>query len=534
MNEADFNKLPEAQRKAVQQRLIDQGLYNGKPDGRFGGGTQTALKLAAEREAAKETADRANATVERANKIREEELAIKRIDAETAKGQAATSNSAQQLETARKQRYEDNATSGMGMAAQSAANLAAPAAGTALGMALGRGVNMGMDVAQRGRNDVLKGVAADRMAGRTTVDGARQGAKLAGSMPLSNPIARTASRMLPHVGLGALSIGKGAQILHESDPNGEFYPQMADRAAGLGYIGVGAGLAKQGLRYAAAPGVTPDAQSIAVINSNQLRPNGRPGALGQALSGQTIDLTADEVRPALPAPDAPAAAKAPTPGSKAYLAAQAKDMGLKVTTRMTKSQLADALTEAVTEHGAKRTVAKKGPKLPGVAGAGIAAALGYAATPDRAEAADGSAGPLASRAEALTNAGLAGGAAAGTEYGIGKLAKALGPLAGKALSAASPMSGLMSVSDMTDMTPHEINQGRNFIARNAPALVIGPEMNKAYDMAQTPQQAPEKLSEGPRADNGFHPAIQSRLERMVQLGAPPEAIASFLNQAAAR
>lgn len=45
-------------------------------------------------------------------------------------------------------------------------------------------------------------------------------------------------------------------------------------AAGLGYIGAGAGLAKQGLRYGAAPGVAPDAQALAIINSNQLRRSG--------------------------------------------------------------------------------------------------------------------------------------------------------------------------------------------------------------------------------------------------------------------
>ncbi len=225
------------------------------------------------------------------------------------------------------------------------------------------------------------------MAGRTTVEGAREGVRRAGAMPPSTATGRVVSRMLPQVGLGALSLGKGAQVLSESDPNGEFYPAMADRAAGLGYIGAGAGLAKQGMRYAAAPGVAPDAQALAIINSNQIRRNAPQGALAQALSGETPEAAPAQPKPAIAAPEASAKpTAAPAPGTKAYMAAQAKDLGLKGVSKLSKSELATKLAEAMAEHGNKRTV-KRVPKLPSGSGAaGLAAALAYAATPDRAEA----------------------------------------------------------------------------------------------------------------------------------------------------
>ena len=95
MNEADFNKLPEAQRKAAQQRLIDQGLYNGKPDGRFGAGTATAFKLEAERAAAQEASARANAAQEREDARKAEELQLKRMELQNAGKQTDVSVAAQ-------------------------------------------------------------------------------------------------------------------------------------------------------------------------------------------------------------------------------------------------------------------------------------------------------------------------------------------------------------------------------------------------------------------------------------------------------
>jgi hypothetical protein len=500
MNEQQFSSLPLEQRKIAQKRLIDLGLYNGAADGKWGAGTKAAFELEAKR--AKDDAKAAEdaKAQQRADDLRGQELAIKRIEAEG--GKAATDAAAAEAaaQTARKQRYDNQASSGLGMATQSAANLAAPAAGTALGMALGAGVNRQMDRAQESRNTVLRGAAEDRMAGRTTVEGARTGARLSGAMPYSNSAARVASRMAPNLGLGALSIAKGAQVLSQSDPDGEFYPQMADRAAGLAYIGTGAGLAKQGWRYGAAPGVAPDAQSIAVINSNQLRRNGVPGAAG-ADSRPIIDLTAEEVRPAqaqIEGPEKVAAA----PGSKAYLQQQAKDLGIKGVSKLNKAQLAEALAKSVADHGAKRTVAKRLPKPPGGAAgaAGLAGGLAYALTPDRADAATGE--PTGDQSEALTNAAIAGGGA----WSVSKLAQALMPSARAGLSMAGDAMAPVSIDSMTDYTPDEMAQGRNTLARNLPAFLRGGAVEDAYQMAQLPERNPERGQEPAYYDAPSPPA----------------------------
>jgi peptidoglycan hydrolase-like protein with peptidoglycan-binding domain len=619
--------------EALQRELKQQGFYAGDIDGQAGEKTTNAV---AAREAAKQ---------------RDRQLEIDLINAQGGKTTADATAAASAVETARKQRYEGEASSGVGMATQSGANLAAPAAGTALGMALGRGVNAGMDRAQESRNTVLRGAADDRMAGRTTVEGAREGVRRAGAMPPSTGAGRVMSRMLPQAGLGALSLGKGAQVLSQSDPNAEFYPAMADRAAGLGYIGAGAGLAKQGMRYAAAPGVAPDAQALAIINSNQLRRNGPQGPLSKALAGEVIDAPMDGAKPAIAAPEAPVKPTA-APGTKAHMQAQAKDLGLKGVSKLSKSELATKLAEAMAEHGGKRTVAKRVPKLPSGSGAaGIAAALAYAATPDRAEAGGGQAsvgryitsrlapgadtmaragdvyddyvkyaaaigqtpipqvafarqmreggvgmarmagdnrymagikpgdyeGPSGGgQAEALTNAGVAGGAA----YGVSKLAQALGPVARGVIAgtgeAMTPLA-ITSASDAFNLTPDELDADAHKAAqvmpswaRSAYSAVGFPEVENAYQMAQAPArsdnaelaqaqrmqaermpmasaqslQIPEGI-QAPREDGsdpfagsqeaaapqGFGGNIQARLDRMIRLGAPPEAISQFLNSA---
>lgn len=523
MNQQQFMALPEDQRKALQQKLIDQGLYAGNPDGKFGPGTRAAFEQMAKREvegakAAKEAEERA-----RQDNLRAKELEIKALEAQGGKATADADAKKKEeeakaaaVETARKQRYADDASSGLGMATQSASNLVAPAAGTALGMALGKGVNTAMDASQESKNRVLREAAQDRLAGVTTRDGAREGAKLAGAMPINNTVARTTARMAPHLGLGAISMGKGAQVLSESDPNSEFYPAMADRAAGLGYIGVGAGLGKQGLRYAFSPGVAPDAKSIAIINSNQLRRNGAQGPLAQAL---TAGSPAPAPTPPQPAPAAPAAL--PAPGQRHR----------------------DALGRFA-----------KVPKGAGVPG--LAAALAYSMTPEEAQAADGR--TVGGTGEALTNAGIAGGAA----YGTSKLAEALGKTGGAAIGMMGDASAPGLIDAMTDYSPDDIARGRNAVVRNVPAARhLGGGFAQAYEDAQLPSrgdrseeamqaraqdeqqqrmpmaaasslQIPEGIP-APNADGSspYGQNIQGRVTRMLQLGATPEQVSAFLNQA---
>lgn len=524
----------------LQRELKQQGFYAGEIDGQAGEKTSLAVQRRDEALAA-----------DRASKQRDQELQVELLKAQGGKAAADAEAAALATETARKQRYDDQASSGLGMATQSAANLAAPAAGTALGMALGRGVNAGMDRAQESRNAVLRGAAEDRMAGRTTVEGAREGVRRAGAMPPSTATGRVVSRMLPQVGLGALSLGKGAQVLSESDPNGEFYPAMADRAAGLGYIGAGAGLAKQGMRYAAAPGVAPDAQALAIINSNQIRRNAPQGALAQALSGEALEAAPAQPKPAIAAPEASAKPTA-APGTKAYMAAQAKDLGLKGVSKLSKSELATKLAEAMAEHGNKRTV-KRVPKLPGGSGAaGIAAGLAYGMTPDRADAATGE--MTGNTGQALTNAGIAG----GVGYGVSKLAQALGPVARTVMSGTGEGMAPSAIDAMTSYSPEDLQTANNWMAQNLPRSIMPGPAQQIHDMAQVPPRGDQaeiaqaqrmqaeqmpmasasalEIPEGipapnPDGSSPYPAPIMGRLSRMKQHGASPDQIAAWLNQA---
>jgi hypothetical protein len=459
----------------LQRELKQQGFYAGDIDGQAG--EKTTAAVARRDEAA----------------AKAKQLEIDLLNAQGSKATDDAAAAATTAETARKQRYQDQASSGLGMATQSAANLAAPAAGTALGMALGRGVNMGMDKAQESRNAVLRGAADDRMAGRTTVAGAREGVTRAGAMPPASSAGRVASRMLPHIGLGGLSIAKGAQVLSESDPNGEFYPSMADRAAGLGYIGAGAGLTKQGLRYAAGP-------------------------LAQALTAGS------PAQAPLPPPALPPAAAAP--------------------------QAAQPQAPKPQFH---RDAKGRFAKLPkGSGAAGLAGALAYGLTPDRADAATGEA--TANQAEALTNAGIAGGAA----YGTSKLAQALAPALRGGLTMAGEAMAPVSIDAMTDYSPDDLAQGRNTLARTLPQALQFGAVDQARQMATVPERGPQaqmaqdqrlqaeampmqsaqalQIPEGipapnPDGSSPYGEDIANRINRMVRLGAPPEAIANLLNQA---
>jgi hypothetical protein len=133
-------------------------------------------------------------------------------------------------------------------------------------------------------------------------------------------------------------------------------------------------------------------------------------------------------------------------------------------------------------------------------------------------------------------------------------------MAGKALGMTGSMMGPMAAGDMTDMSQEDLNQGRNWMARNAPTLALGPGMSQAYDMAQVPEPSPmrsvvqEQERPMPNAEaleipadippnaaqqaemqaQAFAPNVQGRLDRMIKLGARPEQIAQFMNMAAAR
>lgn len=371
--------------KTLQAEMKRLGIYQGDVDGKLGPQTQAALEVYRAREA-KQRADSESTAAARAAQERADALEANRLALEAEKlrqtGQAGeVANAAETAKVARKAAYDADAQSGLGMATQTAAGAPAALTGVAAGRGMGMGINALMDRSQANKNATLAAAAQDRVAGLTTREGARTGTSLSGALPSKSPIARVGGRMLPHIGIGGFMAGKGAYMLDQEGEEDPFYPKMVNRAAGIGMLGAGTGLAERGLTYGISPGVPPDAKSIAIIESNQLRRNNA-------------------------APDAPAVSP------KNALLAEAKAAGVPKAYKMTKGELQKALS-----------------KLPGMAGPLAAGALAYAMSPDDAQAADGSGGGNTS---ALTNAGLTAGAA----YGARSAMRAA-PVLGRALGPAS-------------------------------------------------------------------------------------------------
>lgn len=462
MNESQFSNLTAEQRKAEQKRLQALGMYAGPIDGRWGGTTSAAYELEAKQKTEAETKNRDAAARERADKLKSDELELKKLELQ----QSGKKTDVEAAETARKTKAREErdrlASEPLGVATKVGATTAALPAGVYLGRAAGLGINKLMDISQESKNKALAGVAADRTAGLTTREGARAAAIRSGAMPSQNALLRGISRMAPHIGVGGLMLGKGGYILSQQDPEGPYYPEMFDRGAGLAMVGAGTGILERGVNYGVAPTVAPDARAMAVIESNQLRRNNAAGT------------------PAAPAPSGP---RAVTPGSRSDLMSQAKRYGIKGRSSMGVEQLREAVGEAVKSTPAPRGGAAS-KMLKGLAGPGAAAGIAYAMTPGRAEAADGSGGPAQS--EALTNAGIAGGAA----YGARRAVDALPAAVGGALRTAGEAMAPATIDAMTDYSPDELAQGRNWMARNLPGALQFGAVGEAREMATVPEPSP--------------------------------------------
>lgn len=454
MNEKQFKALSVEQRKAVQQKLQDAGHYTGAIDGHWGDTTKSAMELEdkaltaaratadtkEERAAAARLAEK-NADIE-AERVRQ---AGKSKDVEDEGAKAANAEKLAKLML--RQRYDEDANSALGLGAKIAAGPVALTGGKALGLGLGAGINAYMNEGQRKKNETLARAAEDRVKGLTTREGAITGTKLAGAMPPATTGGRVLARMAPHMGLGAILAGTGAYTESQVDPEESFYPRMADRAFGVGNIGAGIGLMTQGVKQAAQPGVSPDAAALSVINSSQLRRNNQPP---------------EDAGPKL------------TP--KQSLLAEARSANITGASKMNMTQLKSALV-------------KVGTKTP-LIGPAVAGALAYGMTPDSAEAAD--AGPIASRSEALTNAGVATGIGAGTGYGISKLLEKAPNLA-RALGIGGAMTAPQMAMNMGPEDSLEHQKERSAIAQNYPGMARF--LGIRDEMAQVPERNMGKTDE---------------------------------------
>lgn len=471
----DMEQIKEAQRK-----LQALGHYNGRIDGLLGKNpSKSATMAAAQKYSAEEAEKEAKRKQDADRQARIEE---KKADADAevkkagAKKETAEASEIERKSKAREE-YERQALSPMGTATQSAATTVAPIVSGVAGLKFGRKLNERLDAGQEKRNIALRGAADDRVKGLTTREGAITGTKLAGAMPPSNRLLRVGSRMAPHMGLGALSIGKGAQILSDVDEDQPFYPRMTDRAAGLGFIGFGTGLAKSGLEYAASPGVSPDSQALSVINSNRLIRNPPNQVGGPVNRGQIIDAETVPDAPQQRQLPPPAAPESPTPGSRAYYAQEAKRLGVKGITRMNKADLVQAVNEANQNNATRRVRAKTPKAIPGIAGPAIAAGLAYMATPDDAYAADG--GSTTGQDGALTNAAIAGSGYAGVNKLLQSLPANARQFGGKLLGAtAAPMAAVDLTSELA--MKHMPREGQPAPGIGDFGNIVGDAANKIF------------------------------------------------------
>lgn len=126
-------------------------------------------------------------------------------------------------------------------------------------------------------------------------------------------------------------------------------------------------------------------------------------------------------------------------------------------------------------------------------------------------------------AEALTNAGIAGGAA----YGVGRAIDRLPAAVGGAMRTAGEAFAPSTIDAMTDYSPDELAQGRNWMARNLPEALQFGAVGEAREMATVPSPSPYRQQplaaaeslEAPEMD--FDTQLADLTSLLQQIGAAP-------------
>ncbi len=337
-----------------------------------------------------------------------------------------------------------------------------------------------------------------------------------------------------------------------ADPTATDADKAANQRIANALLGVSTGIAADGgLRFAIPSRHPGEGEAMARINAardyvKRVDQADDTRGLAQAVrkaAPSIIDVTAEEVTPPkqLAAPE-------PTVSQPASLRnADRLRQAVKATGgggARTKEAAAQHLLSAV-DNGNRAAVAKalgiaNGPNLdkrvrdaitalatkPGassLAAATLAAGLSWGG---EAEAADGSTPSIASQA---ANAAAAGAVAGGTTYGMGRLFRALSPAATQAAGAAATGMTPGMIDDMTNYTPDEVAQGRNWIARNIPAARhLGGGFQEAYDMATVPERRPADALQEQVPPDG---APVNEFDRLVAASQEDPELADLLRQA---
>jgi hypothetical protein len=497
MDEAQYLALAPEQRKSLQRQWQAQGIYAGPIDGKSGNGVRTALSAA---KAAQDS--------QAQNQLRQQELENQKLQLQgqqeieklKLQGQQKTGENAEKL------RQEREA------AADPTWDTFLPfAGGVVTGGVYGELANRGLDRFERGNVEALKEIGdelgpSNRLTSsqinRSRAVGAATAAeRFAPANPLLkglNAAGRAASYGIP---AGVVYNEYSNYQKRADDPNLTDKERKANQRVANLLFGVTTGIGVEGGRRfffpARAPGMGEAMMRIQTARDFAQRMDRADAQPKEPKTRAPKAVTPPQSAPAVPSPTAPAPAVSPPPasadplvGSKTDLKAQAKRMGLSV--QGTKQEIEQRIANRLLENQGARVRKPKaepggtGGKLMSIAAPVMVGAVAAQGAYHDARAAGET--PVEAAGDAALTAGTVGGAAGATAYGVNRLLRRLPSAVGQAFSMAGDASAPAMIDAMTDYSPDEIAQGRNWIARNIPAARhFGGGFQQGYEMAQVPE-----------------------------------------------
>lgn len=455
MDETQFLALPEEQRKSLQRQWQAKGFYAGPIDGKSGDGTRAAI--AASRTEQDNTAR---------NAIRSQEIELEKL-----RLQQGIKKQSEEEEKSKKREKE----------ADPLWDTFLPfAAGAGVGGLYGEMTNRGLDRFERGNVRALNEIARELGPTERLTSSQLNRARAAGA-------ASAADRFAPS-GLAGKSGGVTGRLLSYGIPAGVIYneytnyqnrandPNLTDKERksnqqiANALLGVTTGIGVEGGRRFFFPsreeGIGTSMMRVQTAREFANRMDDADTAASARRAA--TPLVKEPIRasviaeslPALPPPSEPIPTpdtpQGPKPGTKAYMQQQARDLGIKGASRMTKAEIAERLAGAMKEHGGKRTVAKRitsaagktSPLLAPLLAGGIA----YDAATSDAEAAGLS--PSDARMRGLGTGAAAGAGTAGAIYGLSKAGPAVTRTLGRIVP---PIAAGMTAYDVGNMAYGDVS-----------------------------------------------------------------------------
>lgn len=504
MDESQFLALPVEQRRAMQQQLQANGLYAGPIDGKSGEGMRAALaSLRVERERA--------AQGERETQARRDAADLERRRIELEQSRLNQANSQQNAEVERRAQRE--------AAVDPWSQTFMPfATGAAVGGGYGELTNRGLTAYEAGNVRALREIGdeigptsdlTNSQINRSRAAGAAAAAERFSPNKLSSRIGASAGRMASYFVPAGVVLNEWNNYRSRAvDPNLTEAERNANQKIANGLLGVATGIGMEGGRRALlpsrAPGYGEAMMRIETARDYAKRMDAKDAAATSAPENKLLRVANEVTEPAaapakaLPAPEvetSPAQTpKSPTPGSYAHMRAQARELGIKGASGMAKADLADKISQALQEHGGRRTIGKKlldaaesaSGKVGMVAAPIVAGTIAYDAATSDAQAAGLS--PDEAHARGIGTGLAAAGGTAGLVYGANKVApyvkEAIGPASGTLIPGAGLVATPLAIADATDIPDDMLEKDRRMLARDLPSWMQNEAIRQAGERGQ--------------------------------------------------